>query len=76
MLIFVALLSCFVLEVVLNEKQKYPTVGTVLKFNREIEQKEAKIDIPKTQIHDRSLSWHGTGTSINSGRVKLVLSAQ
>jgi hypothetical protein len=24
-------------HVVLNEQQKYPTVGTVLKFNREIE---------------------------------------
>ena len=28
------------------------------------------------QIHDRSLSWPGTGTSIKSGRVKLVLWAQ
>ena len=38
-LIFVPLLSCFVLEVhvVFNEQQTYPTVGTVLKFNREIE---------------------------------------
>ena len=27
-------------------------------------------------MHDHSLSWHGTGTSINSGEVKLVLLAQ
>ena len=31
---------------------------------------------PKTHIHDRSLSWLGTGTSIKSGGVKLVLWAQ
>jgi hypothetical protein len=28
---------------------------------------------PFTQIHDRSLFWLGTGTSIESGGVKLVL---
>jgi hypothetical protein len=28
------------------------------------------------QIHDRSLSWPGAGTSIKNGRVKLVLWAQ
>ena len=32
-----------------------------------------KIDTPNTHIHDRSLSWFGTGTSIESGRAKLVL---
>ena len=31
---------------------------------------------PFTQIHDRSLFWLGTGTSIESGGVKLVLWAQ
>jgi hypothetical protein len=35
-----------------------------------------KIDTPSTQIHDRSLSWLGTGTSIKSGGVKLVLLTQ
>jgi hypothetical protein len=35
-----------------------------------------KIDTPNTQIHDRSLSCLGTGTSIKSGRVKLILWAQ
>ena len=29
-----------------------------------------KIDITNTLIHDHSLSWLGTGTSIKSGRVK------
>ena len=28
------------------------------------------IDIPNTHVHDRSLSWLGTDTSIKSGRVK------
>ena len=32
--------------------------------------------IPQTQIHVRSLSWIGTGTSINSGGVKPVLCPQ
>jgi hypothetical protein len=32
-----------------------------------------KIYTPNTQIHDSSLSWLGTGTVINSGRVRLVL---
>ena len=31
-----------------------------------------KIDISNTQIHDRSLSCLGTGTSIKNGGVKLV----
>jgi len=31
-----------------------------------------KIDAPKTQIQDRSLSWLGTDTSIKSGVVKQV----
>jgi hypothetical protein len=35
-----------------------------------------KIDTPNTQICDSSLSWLGTGTSVKSGRVKLVFWAQ
>jgi hypothetical protein len=34
------------------------------------------MDTLNTQIHDRPLSWFGTGTSIKSGEVKLVLWAQ
>jgi len=32
-----------------------------------------KIDTPKTRIHDRSLSWLGTGISIKCVGIKLVL---
>jgi hypothetical protein len=32
-----------------------------------------KIDNSKMQIHDGSFSWLGTGTSIKTGKVKLVL---
>ena len=32
--------------------------------------KEAKTDTPHKQIHDHSLSWVGTGTSIKRGRTK------
>jgi hypothetical protein len=52
----------------------YHTLGTVPKSNKNITESD-KIDILNTQIHDRSLSWLGTGTSIKSGRVKLVLLA-
>jgi hypothetical protein len=35
-----------------------------------------EIHTPNTQIHDRSLSWLGTGNLIKSDGVKLVLWAQ
>jgi hypothetical protein len=54
---------------------KYHTFGTIPKSNIKIVER-GKIDTPNTQIHDCSLSWLGTGTSIKCGRVKLVLSAQ
>ena len=34
------------------------------------------IDTPYTHMHEHSLSWHGAGTSIKSGWVKLVLWSQ
>ena len=37
---------------------------------------KGEIDTPKTQMHDRLLSWLGTDTSIKSDGVKLVLKAQ
>ena len=40
------------------------SVGTFSKSNSKIIER-GKIDIPNTQIHDRSLSWHGTCTSIH-----------
>lgn len=35
-----------------------------------------KIDTPNILTHDRSFSWYGTGTSIKSSGVKIVLSAK
>ena len=52
-------------------EQKYHSVGTFPKSNSKIVER-CKIDTPNTQIHDRSLSWLGTGTPIKSGGVKLV----
>ena len=50
------------------KNEKYHTVKTLLKPNRKIV-KRSNIDIPKKTIHDHSLSWLATGTSIKSGRV-------
>ena len=47
-----------------NDKQKIPHCRE--QFQNPTE-KEIKIDSPNKQIHDRSLSWLGTGTSIQSG---------
>ena len=58
----------------MNNK-KYHTVRTVLKSNKKIVER-GRIDTPKTQKHDHSLSWLGAGTSVKNGRVKLVLLAQ
>jgi hypothetical protein len=49
--------------------KKYHIVGTILKSNIKIVE-WGKIDIRSTQLHDRSLSWLATGTSIESGGVK------
>ena len=49
--------------------------GTVPKYNIKIVER-VKIDTTNTQIHNRSLSWLGTVTSINSGEIKQVLSVQ
>ena len=55
-------------------KNKYTTLRTVPKSNRKIVENKAKL-LP-LNIIDRSLSLHGTGSSIKSGRVKLVLWGQ
>jgi len=55
------------LQVKLKYK-KYHTVGSIPKSNRKIV-KGGKIDTPNTQIHDRSRSWLGIGTSIKLGVV-------
>jgi len=54
------------------KSKKYHTVGTISKFNRKIVE-SGTINIPNTEIHDCTLSWLSTGTSIKSGGVKLVL---
>ena len=51
-----------------NKNKKYDTFGTIPKSNIKIA-KRGKIDSLTTQIHDRSLSWLGTGTSINLATV-------
>jgi hypothetical protein len=48
------------------KNKEYHNVGLILKSN-------IKIDTSCTQIHDGSLSWLDTGTSIKSDGVKLVL---
>jgi hypothetical protein len=55
--------------------RKKNVIGTVPKFKNNIEERD-KIDTTNTQIHDRSLSWLGTDTSIKRGEVNLVLWAQ
>jgi len=57
------------------KNKKYHTVGTIPKSNIKIVER-GKIDTPNTQIQDRSISYHGTGTSIKSGGAKLVLWTQ
>jgi hypothetical protein len=54
------------------KNKKLHTVGTIPKANRKIIERD-KVDIPSTHIKARSLSLLGTGTSIKSGRVKLVI---
>ena len=45
------------------KNKKYHTVETVSKSKIKIVETD-QIDTPYTQIHDHSLSWFGTGTSI------------
>ena len=54
----------------MKTKQKYNTDGTVLKLKR------GKFDNVNTQIHDRSLVWPSTDTSIKSGGVMLYFCDQ
>jgi len=42
------------------KNKKYHTVGTITKSGMKIVEK-AKIDTPSTEMHDRSISWLGTG---------------
>ena len=51
------------------------TVRTIPKSNFEIVERD-QIDAINAQIHDHSLSWFGTCTSIKSGGVKLDIWSQ
>ena len=66
------------------QKQKYTTLSEQFKIkniphcrnNSNIQQNivdKEKIDTPNTQIHDCSVPWLDTDTSIKSGGVKLVI---
>ena len=53
-----------------KKMEKYNTVGTIPKFNRRNRDKLIPLAHIYIYIHDRSLSWIVTGTSIQSGGVK------
>jgi hypothetical protein len=53
-------------------KKKYHIVGKVPKIQYRKIVEIGKCDIPNTHIHDHSLSWLSTGTSVKSDGVKLV----
>jgi hypothetical protein len=57
------------------KNKTYHISETVPKSNRKIVER-CNIDTPKTQVHDHSLSWLCTGTSIKSVRVNIVLLTQ
>jgi hypothetical protein len=59
---------------VLLDFRIYHTVGTILKFKRKIVGilYRGKIDIFNTHIHDHSLPWLSTDTSITISGVKIV----
>jgi hypothetical protein len=50
---------------------KIKNTGKVLKCNRKILE-ISKFDTPNTQIHNRSLSWLGTDTSVKSGKLQIL----
>jgi len=63
------------MEIVINEKQKIPRTHcrNSSKSNKRNRKNRHKMDTPNTQIHDRLLSCLGTGISIKSCGVRLVL---
>ena len=60
----------------MKKQNNTETVGTISKSNIKIVERD-KIDILNTQIHDCSLVWFGTDTSIKkSGMIKPSLSVK
>ena len=49
------------------KNKQFHHVGKVLKSNWKFLERD-KINTPNTNIHDLSLSWLGTSTSVKSGR--------
>jgi hypothetical protein len=54
------------------KNKTYHTEGTIPKSNRK-NRRKMQNRYPYTQIHDCSLFWIGTGTSINSGGFKIFI---
>jgi hypothetical protein len=59
----------------MKNKTKYYNVGTAPISSRQNHQNRQNL-YPNIKIHDRSLSWRGTVTSIKRSGVNLVLLAQ
>ena len=57
------------------KKKDSTLLGTVPNPNRKIIER-GQVNTPNTHVHDQSLSWLGTATSIKRGGVELVLWAQ
>ena len=62
--------NCFIWY--FNKKKKYNAVGTIPKSNIKLVERY-KIDTNSIPIHDRSLSWIDTSTSITRGGGKRVV---
>ena len=58
-----------------KNKTKITLSGLLKKLNSKIVER-GKIDTLSAHIHDQSLSWLGTSTSIENGRIYVVLWAQ
>lgn len=58
-----------------TKNKKHSTVGTAPKnpIGKIVGRGQIYINIHSTYIHDSTLSWHGTYTSIKTGRLKIVL---
>ena len=60
-----------ILKVLIMKLKKAKNTTLSAQFETQISER-GKTDAPNRQIHDLSLSWLSTGTSIKSGVVKLV----
>jgi hypothetical protein len=65
-------LVIYIIYTYYEKQNKNHTVGTFPKLNRKIVER-GKIDTLSAHIHDQSLSLLGTSTSIENGRIYVVL---